>query len=229
MPRRSGSIDVYLELGQKRGFAVALEWPGWARSGKDEAAALQALCDYGPRYARALRAARLGFEPPADPSAFIVVERLKGTATTDFGSPGVSPAADAKPLSPAELGRAQTILRACWRAFDAAARAAVGRELRKGPRGGGRSLDAILEHVLGADEAYLGQLGWPFTRDDPADVAGEIGRSRQAMLVGLAAATRGEIPARGPRGGLRWTPRYFIRRVAWHTLDHAWEIEDRRI
>ncbi len=24
-----------------------------------------------------------------------------------------------------------------------------------------------------------------------------------------------------------WTARSFVRRVAWHTLDHTWEIEDR--
>jgi hypothetical protein len=24
-----------------------------------------------------------------------------------------------------------------------------------------------------------------------------------------------------------WTPRYVVRRVAWHTVDHLWEIEDR--
>ena len=52
-------------------------------------------------------------------------------------------------------------------------------------------------------------------------------RLRDAVLAGLAAAARSEIPARGPRGGLRWRPRYFVRRVAWHLLDHAWEIEDR--
>jgi len=38
---------------------------------------------------------------------------------------------------------------------------------------------------------------------------------------------RGEIPHQGPRGGALWTPRYFVRRVAWHTVDHLWEIEDR--
>jgi len=43
-----------------------------------------------------------------------------------------------------------------------------------------------------------------------------------------AAAPLGR-PAPGPRGGIRWTPRGFIRRVAWHALDHAWEIEDRRM
>jgi hypothetical protein len=27
-----------------------------------------------------------------------------------------------------------------------------------------------------------------------------------------------------PKG---WPPRYAARRIAWHALDHAWEIEDR--
>jgi hypothetical protein len=47
------------------------------------------------------------------------------------------------------------------------------------------------------------------------------------MLDGLTAAAQGKIPAQGPRGGKRWSPRYFVRRVAWHVLDHAWELEDR--
>jgi hypothetical protein len=50
---------------------------------------------------------------------------------------------------------------------------------------------------------------------------------RRAVLDALAAAPRsGRVP-QGPRGGKRWTVRYFIRRSAWHALDHAWEIEDR--
>jgi hypothetical protein len=36
------------------------------------------------------------------------------------------------------------------------------------------------------------------------------------------------LPAAGPRGGKIWSVRYFVRRTAWHALDHAWEIEDRR-
>jgi hypothetical protein len=36
----------------KRTFAGAIDWPGWRRSGRDAAAARQALVDYGPRYAR---------------------------------------------------------------------------------------------------------------------------------------------------------------------------------
>jgi hypothetical protein len=45
----------------------------------------------------------------------------------------------------------------------------------------------------------------------------------------VRASARGEIPAKGPRGGLRWTARYFVRRLSWHILDHAWEIEDRMV
>jgi hypothetical protein len=30
-----------------------------------------------------------------------------------------------------------------------------------------------------------------------------------------------------PLGGKRWPSRYAARRIAWHALDHAWEIEDR--
>jgi hypothetical protein len=47
------------------------------------------------------------------------------------------------------------------------------------------------------------------------------------VLEGLEHAVTDGIPARGPRGGKRWSAPYFVRRAAWHVLDHAWEIEDR--
>ena len=39
-------LDVYLELGTKRLFAIAADWPGWARHANDEQSALAALVDY---------------------------------------------------------------------------------------------------------------------------------------------------------------------------------------
>jgi hypothetical protein len=87
-----------------------------------------------------------------------VVERLKGDATTDFGAPGVPPASDAAPVEEADLKRFQTLLEACWRTFDAAVEAGRGRELRKGPRGGGRELDGIVEHVRPM-ASYLSRAG----------------------------------------------------------------------
>jgi hypothetical protein len=71
------------------------------------------------------------------------------------------------------------------------------------------------------------QLGWKSVKADGDGPEQELARTRQAILDALAASARGEMAPRGPRGGLRWTPRYFVRRVAWHVLDHAWEVEDR--
>jgi hypothetical protein len=84
-------------------------------------------------------------------------------------------------------------------------------------------------HVLEADGAYINQVGWKFQRENTRDVHDQLEQTRQAISNALIASARGEIPAKGPRGGLRWSPRYFVRRVAWHTLDHLWEIEDRAI
>jgi hypothetical protein len=53
-------LDVYLEIGTRNTFAAALDWPGWCRVGRDEAAALRALFEYGLRYAAVLRQARRG-------------------------------------------------------------------------------------------------------------------------------------------------------------------------
>lgn len=173
--------------------------------------------------ARAMRAfcARLGFQAPDDVSAFVVVERLKGNATTDFGAPDAAPPGDTQPPDDAELRRLQAILKACWRAFDATVEMAQGKALRAGPRGGGRTLAGIVEHVLGAETAYLSQLGGKVSRaESPAPIC-------QTILTTLEASARGEIAAYGPRGGKRWPPRYFVRREAWHVLDHVWEIEDR--
>lgn len=227
MVKSIDSIEVFIEAGKKRVFASAIEWPGWCRSGRDEETALGALLDYGSRYAQALRRTDLGFQAPQNASALTVVERLEGTGTTDFGAPDIPPSGDDRPVSEADLKRFRELLQACWAAFDDSVQAASGVELRKGPRGGGRDLDKIVQHVQGADEAYLSKLGWKVDIKE-ADGPGESMRLiRQGILDGLEAAAAGQIPERGPRGGAHWSPRYFVRRSAWHVLDHAWEIEDR--
>ncbi|HWQ12561.1 MAG TPA: DinB family protein [Roseiflexaceae bacterium] len=218
---------MYLEVGAKRTFAGALDWPGWCRSGRGEEAALQTLVDYGPRYARVLQAAGIPFQPPANVEALAVVERLAGNATTDFGAPDVPLPGDALPLDGPELERLQAVLGAAWDAMEAAAQAAAGRELRTGPRGGGRDLERVLRHVLDSQQAYLRRLAWKPEGLAGEDLRTELGRTRQACLDALGAAARGALPRQGPRGGAIWPPRVFVRRSAWHLLDHAWEIEDR--
>ncbi len=227
MAKKANAINVYVEAGQTKTFAAALDWPGWCRSGRDEDSALQNLLDYAPRYARAIASARLGFDVPDDLAALKVAVRQKGDATTDFGAISLDIPADTAPVEADDLKRWQAILKACWRAFDDAAESAQGKSLRKGPRGGGRELEKIVEHIRDVDNAYLSALGGKIKLDKGLAASEAIAQIREAILTTLAASVRGEIPTHGPRGGARWTPRYFVRRLAWHELDHAWEIEDR--
>jgi hypothetical protein len=226
MPRRASAIEVYTEGGARRVFAGAVDWPGWSRSGSDEEAALEALVAYGARYAAVVRKADGTFRAPSGTAGLRVVERLEGNATTDFGAPGMAPAADGRRIDAAELARLGKVLEACWAFFDAAAKEAAGVELRKGPRGGGRGVEAIVEHVQQAEESYVRKLAARAPKAG-SDVRSAMLETRSVVLDALSRAVTDGMPEKGPRGGALWTPRYFVRRTAWHALDHAWEIEDR--
>jgi hypothetical protein len=207
--------NVYLEVGKRRVFASAADWPGWTRSGKDEKSALEALAAAAPRYAHAAKAARIPFAPDA---SFDVVERLPGNATTEFGAPGAIAKAESKRLTKKEAGRLSALVAASWTVLDRVVENAPS-SLRKGPRGGGRDRDKIVEHVLGAEAAYARKLGLRLQQPAAGDSAA-VREFRNAIVAGLRAGTRGVT-----EGG--WPARYAARRMAWHALDHAWEIEDR--
>jgi hypothetical protein len=222
------SLAVYLEAGKKRTFAGAIDWPGWCRKGRNEPEALAALLEYGGRYGAILSGTKLGFVAPKELSHLTVVERLPGNATTDFGAPGIPPTADReRSCDSATVRRFEKILEAGWRAFDKTVEAARGKTLTTGPRGGGRSLEAIVSHVLDADAGYLSAVGWKAPKH--AEAGQRRTEIRKAILAALKASADGEIPPKGPRGGDRWTARYFVRRVAWHVMAHVWEIERRTV
>jgi hypothetical protein len=216
----TGRLAVYLEVGQKRVFACALDWPGWCRAGKTEDAALDALVASAPRYALVAQEAGLAFaDMPRD--ALHVVERLEGSASsTDFGVPGAILASDREPWREAEAARQIALVRAAWVVFARVAAAAPA-ELRKGPRGGGRDRDQIMDHVLGAEVAYARKLGIKH-RQPARDDAPAIATLRDDIVAVLRAPSDGTPLV--PKG---WPPRYAARRIAWHVLDHAWEMEDR--
>lgn len=197
------STKVYIEQGAKRAFASAADWPGWSRSGKTEQAALENLAQYAPRYAKVTRLAKL--ELPKDATTMTVVERIKGNATTDFGAPGVPAKAEAKKLTPKETERHIALLEASWRYLDQT-RARSPQELKKGPRGGGRDRDKMYAHVRDAEMAYASALHLKMK-----------GHDRRGFLAAF----------RKPDPEARWPTAYAIRRIAWHALDHAWEMEDR--
>jgi hypothetical protein len=216
-----GSIAVYLEVAKRRTFAAAVEWPGWCRSGKTEDEALGALAGYGSRYAKAIGRTAGGLKVSKSGPTFDVVERVRGNATTEFGAPGAIPRLDEAPLSAEGAKRLTSLLRSAWRAFDRTAERAEGRQLAKGPRGGGRSLAAMVAHVHDAEGAYLSKIGGP-TRAPASD--DELSSLFVRILTSRA---KGDPPPRIPRSGGVWPIPYAVRRSAWHALDHAWEIEDR--
>jgi len=131
-----GPVRVYLEVGETWTFAVALDWPGWARRARSGDAALAQLEEYRGRYRAAVTA------PRAD-GPLEVVGSVPGNRTTDFGAPDARGPWDEEPLSPVGRQRQVDLLRDAWVTFDRIASSAPA-ELRKGPRGGGRDRDAVV-------------------------------------------------------------------------------------
>jgi hypothetical protein len=213
------ATDVYLEVGSKRVFACALAWPGWCRSGKTEELALGALAGYVPRYRVVAEQAGVRF-PNGAGDQLRVVERLPGSGGTDFGVPGEAASSDQQPVTRAAAARAAKLVAAAWAVFDQVAATAPA-ELRKGPRGGGRDRDKMIDHVLGAEAAYARKIGVRHRQPAIGDQAA-IAAMREAVLAVLGAPWDGTPLV--PKG---WPPAYAARRFAWHVLDHAWEMQDR--
>lgn len=212
-------IGIAEETGAKKAFAWAIDWPGWARSGKTAELARIALVEYAPRYADVVRAAKLDMPVVAE-SVLDIVDSVPGGSGTDFGVPSAITDADRRRVTAAEAERLASLVEAAWTVFDQVAAKAPA-SLRKGPRGGGRDRDKMVGHVLEADHAYARELGIRL----PEPHAGE----REAIEAERAAVL-GILRQQSDGGGLaerRWTQRYAARRIAWHALDHAWEMEDR--
>jgi hypothetical protein len=211
-------VRIYLEIAPKKVFAGALDWPGWCRSGRDEAAALAAFVTAAPRYGAV--AALAGHPLPTGAVEPEVAERLDGDASTTFGVPGAIAVADRTLVDGPTAARLASLVEAAWSTFDRVAAAAPA-ELRKGPRGGGRDTAKVVAHVVAADHAYAREIGVRL-RPPAADDRGAIEAERAAMLAVLRGPSDGR-----PLADRRWPLRYAARRIAWHALDHAWEIEDR--
>lgn len=209
---------VYIEIGDKRVFACALDWPGWCRSGKTEADALEALAAYAPRYAIVAKEAGVRF-PGKSATDFDVVDRILGSATTDFGAPDRAAEPDATPLTSEEGARLARLLEASWTVLDRVVARAPS-SLRKGPRGGGRDRDEVFAHVVGAENGYSRKIGVRLPEVKSGDAKALAGL-RRAMLDVIKSGVEPETK------GKPWLLRYAARRITWHVLDHAWEIEDR--
>jgi hypothetical protein len=152
-----------------------------------------------------------------------VVEHKVGTGSTDFWAISFSPCStEQDPMHDDELERGITVLRACWAFFDGVA-GRVSPEMRTGPRGGGRDRDQIIRHTIrNESEDFARKVGLRIPEDSVRS-PDELRAYREDYVVAMRAYNAGEV-ARRMRS---WTLAFLIRHSAFHTLDHAWEMEDK--
>lgn len=214
----TSATAVVIETSPKKCFAAAVDWPGWCRAGRDPDAALAALAEYAQRYRPVAEAA--GYALPAT-ITFVEQERRPGGSTTAFGAPEVIFDADRAAVPPAQARRLAALVTAAWEYFDEVA-AAAPESLRKGPRGGGRDRDKMILHVLEAENSYARSIGIKV----PAPTLGDL-EAIEAQRLAIAAVLDEPSDGGPVVPGKTWTARYAARRIAWHVLDHAWEMIDR--
>jgi hypothetical protein len=206
----------------KRSVAFSIDWPGWSRGAKTADLALDTLEAYRDRYRPVADLAGMGPEFDAAGPLEIVEDRV-GTGSTDFWGISFSPSStEHGPMTEAEFDRAITLLRAAWAFFDGVA-ARVSPEMRKGPRGGGRDRDRIISHTIRQEsENFASGVGLKIPEEGAMTPDG-LGEYREAYVAAMRAYNAGEFERRMKS----WTLPFLIRHSAFHTLDHAWEMEDK--
>lgn len=216
------NLRVVVEYGPKgkKAAAVAPDWPGLERGAKTAEAAIEKLWSYVPRYEKVAKLAKLGGEFAAL-TRVREVEQYPGTGSTDFwGISFAFSSIDKRGMSNDQLERELTLMQACWKYFDDVA-SRVSPVLAKGPRGGGRDRDRIVLHTLGVEQEWATKLGVHTPRDEVITGATELKSYRRAYCSAIRRAhAEGEMAR-------TWPLRYLIRHTAFHTMDHAWEMEDK--
>lgn len=218
------SVRTVIERGPKgkRSVAFSIDWPGWSRGARTAELALETLESYRERYRPVVSLAGLAREFDAAGPLEIVEDRV-GNGSTDFWGISFSPcSAEQGPMSEAELERGTTLLRACWEYFDRVA-ARVSPEMRKGPRGGGRDRDRIVRHTIRTESEFFARQVGLRIPEGAALTPDGLRLHREAYVAAMRAYNAGEVKRRMRS----WTLPFLIRHSAYHTLDHAWEMEDK--
>ena len=217
-------IRTVIERGpkEKRAVAFGIDWPGWSRGARSAELALETLETYRERYRPVAGLAGLAGEFDTAGPLEITEDRV-GTGSTDFWGISFSPSStEHGPMTEAEIERGITLLRACWAFFDDVA-ARVSPEMRKGPRGGGRDRDRIIRHAIRTEsEDFAKQVGLRIAEEAALTPDG-LQQHREAYVAAMRAYNAGEVSRRMRS----WTLPFLIRHSAYHTLDHAWEMEDK--
>ena len=214
-------MRVTLEIGPKgkKVAAVAPDWPGLQRGAKTEEAAIERLLAYVPRYTTVTKLAGMEATFATHP-VVDVVERYQGPGSTAFwGIPFAFSSIDKQGMSGDELERELRLMQACWAFFDGV-RSRVSAELQRGPRGGGRDRDHIVRHIFANVQDWAKGLG-VLTPDDAMATGEGLKAHRDAYCQAIR-----DYHSQGKTAG-KWPLRYLIRHTAFHTMDHAWEMEDK--
>jgi len=218
----TNTLRLALEVGpkDKKVVAIAPDWPGLERGAKTGEAAIEKLRSYLPRYAAVAKRAGLGarFAAVTD---IEVVEQYQGIGSTDFwGISFAFSSFDCREMSSRELERDLTLLQACWTFFDEV-RTRVSAEMLKGPRGGGRDRDRIVYHVLGVEQDWARKVKVDTPQERVTVDEGELSTYRADFCSAIRTFhTEGKMAR-------TWPLPFLIRHCAYHTLDHAWEMEDK--
>jgi hypothetical protein len=217
-------IRVTLEIGPKgkKVVAVAPDWPGLERGAKTGEEAIERLRAYIPRYSQVAKLAEMNAEFDTIKNV-AVVEQYPGTGSTDFwGISFAFSSIDKQGMSGDELERELRLMQACWAFFDDVRRR-VSAEMQKGPRGGGRDRDHIVRHTFAAEQDWAKMIG--VLTPDGAMLTDE---GLKAHRAAYCHAIR-DYHSQGKLAGkmAKWPLRFLIRHTAFHTLDHAWEMEDK--
>jgi hypothetical protein len=217
------TVRTVLQRGPKgkKAVAFAVDWPGWSRGAKTPEGALDTLESYRRRYRPIAVAAGMGDDFDAA-GPLDVAEDAVGTGSTDFWGISFAPSGfEQEPMDETELDRKITLLRACWEYFDAVA-ARVSPEMRKGPRGGGRDRDQIVRHTIRTEsEDFAKRVGLRVPEGAALTPEG-LRDHRDTYVAAMRAYNAGE-----GRRMRSWNLPFLIRHSAYHTLDHAWEMEDK--
>jgi hypothetical protein len=217
------AVRTVIERGPKgkRSVAFSLDWPGWSRGAKSAELALETLESYRARYRPVARLAKMVREFDAAGPLEIVEDRV-GPGSTDFWGISFAPSsAEQGPMSKAELERGITLLRACWAFFDDVA-VRVSPQMRTGPRGGGRDRDRIIRHTIRTEsEDFAKRVGLRIPEEAALTPDG-LRQHRETYVAAMRTYNAGET-----KRMQSWTLPFLIRHSAFHTLDHAWEMEDK--
>jgi hypothetical protein len=218
------AVRTVIERGPKgrRSVAFGLDWPGWSRGARTPESALATFASYRERYRPVAALAGLAAEFDAAGPVEVVEDRI-GPGSVDFWGISFSPSStEHGPMGEADLDRGIALLRACWTFFDDVA-ARVSPEMVKGPRGGGRDRDQIVRHTVRTEsEEFAKQVGLRVPEGAALTPDG-LRRHREDYVAAMRAYNAGEVTRRMRS----WTLPFLVRHSAFHTLDHAWEMQDK--